>query len=37
MANHLTEVIPNARLRLFPNEGHHLLYTHWPKILAALR
>ena len=36
MANHLTEAIPNARLRLFPEEGHHLLYTHWPKILAAL-
>ncbi len=36
MATHLAEAIPTARLRLFPDEGHHLLYSHWPRILAAL-
>jgi hypothetical protein len=23
-------------LRLFPDEGHHLLYRAWPEILASL-
>lgn len=36
MARHLAEGIPQARLRLFTDEGHHLLYSHWPRILAAL-
>lgn len=36
MATHLSRTIPGARLRLFPDEGHHLLYRYWPEILAAL-
>lgn len=36
MATHLARVIPGARLRLYPNEGHHLLYRHWPEIIASL-
>ncbi|HUH06468.1 MAG TPA: hypothetical protein VML96_01555, partial [Egibacteraceae bacterium] len=36
MATHLSRTIPGARLRLFPEEGHHLLYRYWPEILAAL-
>ena len=36
MATHLAESIPGARLRMFPEEGHHLLYRYWPEILAAL-
>ena len=37
MATHLAELIQNSRLRLFPEEGHHLLYRHWGDILHALR
>jgi pimeloyl-ACP methyl ester carboxylesterase len=36
MAQHLAEAIPNAQIRMFPDEGHHLLYRYWPEILAAL-
>jgi len=36
MAKHLAEVIPGAVMRMFPDEGHHLLYSYWPQILAAL-
>lgn len=36
MATHLAQAIPSARLRMFPDEGHHLLYRYWPEILAAL-
>jgi pimeloyl-ACP methyl ester carboxylesterase len=36
MAEHLAEVIPGATMRMFPDEGHHLLYSCWPEILAAL-
>lgn len=36
MALHLAEAIPGARLRTFPDEGHHLLYRYWREILAAL-
>jgi pimeloyl-ACP methyl ester carboxylesterase len=36
MATHLAQSIPGARLRLFPEEGHHLLYRYWPEILAGL-
>lgn len=35
MGDHLARHIPNARLRMFPGEGHHLLYTHWTEILSA--
>ena len=36
MAQHLAEAIPDARLRFYPHEGHHLLYRFWPEILAGL-
>ncbi len=36
MAHHLAREIPNATLRLFDHDGHHLLYRRWPEILAAL-
>jgi pimeloyl-ACP methyl ester carboxylesterase len=36
MANHLAESIPGARLRMYPDEGHHLLYRYWPEILATI-
>jgi pimeloyl-ACP methyl ester carboxylesterase len=36
MSEHLVECIPGARLRLYPDEGHHLLYRAWPDILASL-
>lgn len=37
MARHLARVIPGARLTMYGDEGHHLLYRHWPDILARLR
>ena len=36
MSSHIAELIPGARLRLYPDEGHHLLYSHWPDILRSL-
>ena len=36
MATHLAQAIPDARLRMIPDEGHHLLYRYWPGILAEL-
>ncbi len=36
MSAHLAESIPGAQLRLFVDEGHHLLYRHWPDILSSL-
>jgi pimeloyl-ACP methyl ester carboxylesterase len=36
MATHLAEVIPNSSLRMYPDEGHHLLYRYWADILADL-
>ena len=36
MARHLAREIGTARLHLYPDDGHHLLYSHWPKILSAL-
>jgi pimeloyl-ACP methyl ester carboxylesterase len=36
MADHLAELIPGAQLRVFPDEGHHLLYRVWPDILRTL-
>lgn len=36
MSAHLAESIPGARLKVFPDEGHHLLYSHWPDILRSL-
>ncbi len=36
MSSHLAESIPGASLRLYPDEGHHLLYRRWPDILRSL-
>ncbi len=36
MAHHLVRELPNAKLRLFEQEGHHLLYRRWPEILAEI-
>jgi pimeloyl-ACP methyl ester carboxylesterase len=36
MAEHLAEVIPGATLKMYPEEGHHLLYRYWPEILTDL-
>jgi pimeloyl-ACP methyl ester carboxylesterase len=36
MSEHLAESIPGARLRLVPEEGHHLLYRYWDDILRSL-
>jgi pimeloyl-ACP methyl ester carboxylesterase len=36
MSEHLAQCIPGAQLRLYPNEGHHLLYRVWPEILRSL-
>lgn len=37
MARYLARSIPGARVKLYADDGHHLLYRHWPEILAALR
>ena len=37
MASYLARSIPGARVTLYPDDGHHLLYRRWPEILAALR
>ena len=36
MSDHLAESIPGARLHLYPDEGHHLLYRYWSDILGSL-
>ena len=36
MSSHLAELIPGSKLRMFPDEGHHLLYRYWPEILSSL-
>jgi pimeloyl-ACP methyl ester carboxylesterase len=36
MSEHLADSIPGAQLRVFDDEGHHLLYRHWPDILSSL-
>jgi pimeloyl-ACP methyl ester carboxylesterase len=36
MSSYLARAIPGARTHLFPDEGHHLLYSRWSEILAAL-
>jgi len=35
MVRHLASEIPGARLHISADEGHHLLYSSWPRILAA--
>jgi pimeloyl-ACP methyl ester carboxylesterase len=36
MTRHLEQEIPDAQLRLFSDEGHHLLYSRWSDILTEL-
>jgi pimeloyl-ACP methyl ester carboxylesterase len=36
MADYLARAIPAAQVSIHPEEGHHLLYSRWPEILAAL-
>ena len=36
MANYLARAIPTATSTFDSQEGHHLLYSRWPEILAAL-
>jgi len=36
MAHYLARAIPGARLTIYPQEGHQLLYQRWPEILADL-
>lgn len=36
MTDHLAREIPGAQVHRYADEGHHLLYSHWSKILAAL-
>jgi pimeloyl-ACP methyl ester carboxylesterase len=36
MSAHLAELIPGANLRVFEDEGHHLLFRVWPDILRSL-
>ena len=37
MGTHLGRAIPGARLTILADEGHHLLYRHWPQILGSAR
>lgn len=37
MARYLARSIPGARVTYYSDDGHHLLYRHWPEILSALR
>jgi pimeloyl-ACP methyl ester carboxylesterase len=36
MGEHLAAAIPGAIFKRYSTQGHHLLYRHWPEILAAL-
>ena len=36
MATYLERAIPRARLTVWPGEGHHVGFTHWREVLAAL-
>jgi pimeloyl-ACP methyl ester carboxylesterase len=36
MADYLARAIPTARVSIHEDEGHHLLYSRWPEILATL-
>lgn len=36
MARYLAATLPDCQARLYPGEGHLLLFTRWPEILAAL-
>jgi pimeloyl-ACP methyl ester carboxylesterase len=36
MPTHLAEALPAASLRVFPDQGHHLLYPYWPQIVSEL-
>jgi pimeloyl-ACP methyl ester carboxylesterase len=36
MARYLASTLPDCRARLYPCEGHLLLFSRWPEILSAL-
>ncbi|MDQ3938549.1 MAG: alpha/beta hydrolase [Chloroflexota bacterium] len=36
MAHYLARVVPGARATFYADEGHQLLYRHWPEILAGV-
>ena len=36
MARYMAAVIPRCRLRVFPGEGHFLLFSHWEEIFRLL-
>jgi pimeloyl-ACP methyl ester carboxylesterase len=36
MGRYLARAIPNCRATFLPTEGHLLLYSHWPEVLAWL-
>jgi pimeloyl-ACP methyl ester carboxylesterase len=36
MTLYLGRSIPDSRVTILPGQGHHVLYSHWPEILAAL-
>ena len=35
MPLYLARSIPDSRVTILPGHGHHVLYSHWPEILAA--
>jgi pimeloyl-ACP methyl ester carboxylesterase len=36
MARYLARVIPDCQATIYPDEGHHLLFSRWSEILATL-
>ncbi len=36
MARHIAQSVPGSQATFYPDEGHHLLYSRWPEILAGL-
>jgi pimeloyl-ACP methyl ester carboxylesterase len=37
MGHYLSDALPNARLTVYPGEGHMVYVTHWEEILTQLR
>lgn len=36
MAHYMARAIPRSVATIYPDEGHHILFSRWPEILAAL-
>jgi pimeloyl-ACP methyl ester carboxylesterase len=36
MAHYLARAIPRCQSTIYPDEGHHVLYSRWPEILGTL-